>query len=153
MTLVAVINLRIQSESTKRTYTSYTEKKLLLESVLPVTAIKMICHLTVLVDIGLIISIQQIEICPSYSHFPETCSNRTARECNTGSNPVSVLIHNRLCRNLEEVLRIIFGYLISLCRKNLCEIAVTVKKTDSHQVHIHVTGFLKIVTCKNSETT
>ena len=153
MSLVAVINLRIQAESTEGTDTADTEKEFLLESVLPVASVEVICNLTVLVNVCFVVSIKEIEVCSADCHLPDAGCDSTSRECHAGSYPVTILVHDRLSRNLGEVLRVILGNLVALCRKYLCEITVTVEETYCDEVHVHVAGFLKIVAGKNTETT
>ena len=152
MSLIAMINLRVDAQCAESADTADTEKKLLLESVLPVAAIEVICHLTVFFNVRFIVSIKEIEVSSADCHFPDAGRDGPSRECHASGNPVAVLVHYRTCRNLGEVLCVIFSHLVTLCGKHLCEIAVTVKQTHSHKVNVHVTCLFQVVTGKNTET-
>ena len=147
-----MINLRVESELSESADTADAEEEFLLETVLPVAAVKVVCHLTVLVNVGLVIGVEEVKVCTSDSNLPDAGSEVPSRECDTGGKPVAVLVHNRLGRNLGEILGIISGHLVSLGGKHLGEITVTVEKTNCHEVDVHVTGLLEVVSGQDAES-
>ena len=152
MTFVAVVNLRVQAQLAESPDTAHSEEKLLLETVLPVTAIEVIGYLPVFLEIVLIVSVEKVKVCSSDFYKPKTGIDITSRESYPYGYPIALGIAYRLGRSLHEVLGIVFRNLCSLSGKHLGEIAVTVEKADSHKVHIHIRGLLEVVSCENTQT-
>ena len=151
MALVAVIHLGIQTKLTECADTAHAKEEFLLETVLPVAAVEVIGNLAVLGDIGLIVSIHKIEVRAAHFHLPQACSEVTAGESHGCGYPVAVLVQHRNRRNLGKVLGVITGHLISLGAEHLVEVSVAVKKADSYKVHVHIGGFLEVVTSKDTK--
>ena len=153
MALVAMVNLRVDAQISQGPDTSDTKEQLLLQAVFPVTTIKVIGHLTVLRNVSLIVSVEKIEVGAADGHLPDPGGDISSREGHTGGHPVAVLVKDRLCGNLCEILGVVLCDLLTLAGQDLGEIAVPVEEANRHKVDIHVTGLLKVVASENSKTT
>ena len=114
MALIAMINLRIEAEYTEGAYTADSEEYFLLETVLPVTAIELVGHGAVFRTVCLPVCVEKIEVGTADCHLPDSGYAVPSREGNGGGKSVSVLIENRLCRCLEEILRIVLCNLLTV---------------------------------------
>ena len=70
VSLVAMVDLRIDAEIPEGSDAADAEQELLLQTVLPVAAVEVIGHLTVLRRVRFIVSVKQIEVCTTNSHLP-----------------------------------------------------------------------------------
>ena len=147
-----MVDLRIDAEISEGPDAADSEQKFLLKTVLPVAAIEVIGHLTILRRVCLIVSVKQIEVGTTHGHLPETGCDRATREGHVCGHPVTLRVHDRLCRDLCEVLRVVTGDLLALTGDDLGEVAVTVQKSDSHKVDVHIAGLLEVVTGQKSKT-
>ena len=152
MALVAVIDLRVEAEMAQGPDAAESEEKLLFEPVLPVSAIELVCDLTVFRSVCLVVSVEQIEVGTAHSDLPDARGDSPSRECDACGDPVAVSVENRRNRDAEEVLGIISCHLVALCGEDLSEISVTVEEADCDEVDIHVAGFLEVVAGKDAET-
>ena len=150
--LIAVIYLRIESESPEGAHTAHAEEQFLLEPVLPVSAVELVGYLPVILAVGLEVSVEEIEVGTSDSHFPYACDHLSSGEVDCGGEPVALRITCRLGRNLEEILSLISGLLLTLRGKYLVEVAVSVEEAHCDEVHVHVAGLLEVVTGEKSES-
>ena len=150
--LVVVVDGRIEAEGAEGAHTADTEEKLLLEAVLPVATVELVGNLTILRAVALEVGVKQIKVCAAYCHFPYAGAHIPAREGNLDNFPASVFVEYRSCRNLEEVLSLVFRYLIALRSYTLGEVAIPVKQADCHEVDVHITGLLEVVAGEYSET-
>ena len=152
MSFVAVVDLRLDSKISQGVDTAYAEKEFLLETVLPVAAVEVVGHLTVLFDIGLIVCVEKVEVSAADCDLPYSCNDVPAREGYAGRNPVALRVEDRLRRNPGEVLGIVAGDLLALTGDGLGEVTVSVEKTDSDKVDVHVRSLLQIVSRQKAET-
>ena len=152
MTLVAVIYLRIDAEFPQGADTTDTKHKFLLQAVLPVATVKVIGDLAVLREIGLVVSVEEIEVGASDRHFPNSRGNVPSRESHAGGHPIAVFVKHRLSGNLREILGVVLGHLLSLAGQNLGEITVPVKEAYGDEIDVHVAGLLKVISSEDSET-
>ena len=152
MTLVAVIDIALDTQRPQSPDASDTEQKLLLQAVLPVTSVKMMGDLAVLGQIVLKVGIEQIQFGTAYVHPPYPGIYGTAGEDYRHSLPVAAPVAHGHGRYLEEILRLIVGHLISLRRKSLAEIAVTVQQADTGHPDLHVAGLLEVVSGEDTQT-
>ncbi len=98
----------------------------------------MIRYLTVFRNIRLVICVKKVKIGPTDSHFPYSCRNCPPWEGYASSNPFTIVIDDRLCRNFSEILGIITRHLLALACNNLRKISITIKKADGYHIHVHV---------------
>ena len=152
MSFVAVVDLRLDSKISQGVDTAYAEKEFLLETVFPVAAVEVVGHLTVLFDIGLIVCVEKVEVSAADCDLPYSRNDVPAREGHAGRNPVALRVEDRLRRNPGEVLGIVAGDLLALAGDGLGEVAVSVEKTDSDKVDVHVRSLLQIVSRQKAET-
>ena len=147
VTFVVVINSWIESHRAEGPYATDTEKEFLLNPVFPVTAIKLMGNTAVFRCIVLKVGIEKNEVRTSYGNLPDT-----GVHLNLDRLPGSVFVEHRLCRDLEEVLRIVLGDLVAGRGKFLREVTITIKETYRNEIHVHIARFLDIVSSKDSET-
>ena len=147
-----MVDLRIDSEVPEGSDAADSQKKFLLQTVLPIASVEVIGDLTILRRVRLIVSVKQIEVGTTHGHLPETGGDRAPREGHACGHPVALGVHHRLGRDLREVLGVVTGYLLALTGDDLGEVAVTVQKSDSHEVDVHVAGLLEVVTGQKPET-
>ena len=146
-----MVDGRVQADSTQGADSTYTEQNLLLETVLPIATIQLICHLAVLRDIILKVGIEQIQVRTADGHLPDAGVKFASRQLATDSNPLAFSIRYRLGRDLEEVLGVVFCYLVALRSNLLGEVTITVKQANRHHVNIHVAALLEVVACKDAK--
>src|SRR5574344_343270 len=126
MPLIEVVDARIESEGTQRPDAAAAQKNLLFQTVLPVSAIKLMGDLAVFRCICFKVSVKKIQICTPDSNFPDSGAHVPSREGHLDGFPYTVLVKNRFSRNFHEVLRLIFSNLVALRGEALCEIPIAV---------------------------
>ena len=126
MALVAVIYLRVDAKDPQSPDSTDAQQQLLLETVLPIATVKMIGHLTVLGDVGLIIGVEKVQVGTSNGDLPDPGGDVPSGEGHASGHPVAGLVQDRLGGNLGEILRIVLGHLLTLSGEYLGEIAVPV---------------------------
>ncbi len=151
VTLVEMIDVGSDSKCPQGTHTTDTEENFLLETVLPVSSVKMMGHLTVFGKIGIKIGVEEIKVCPSDRHFPYSGIHLPARHIHIDGEPFSVFIQHRFGGSLEKILCIIFRNLIALRSDSLGEVTVPVEQADCRHIHIHIRRFLEVVSRQNTK--
>ena len=73
MSLVAVVNLWVETKLAEGTDTADTEKELLLETVFPITTIEVVSDGSVLPKVLRDVCIEEVELCTTYVNSPKTC--------------------------------------------------------------------------------
>ena len=145
MALVAVVHLGVDPQLAEGADTAHAQQELLLEPVLPVAAVQVIGHLAVFGDVGLIVGVQQIQVRTAHFHLPHAGGNGAAREGHARGDPVALGVHDRRGRDLEEVLGVVVGHLVTLAGDDLGEVAEPVEEAHGDEVHVHVGGLLQVV--------
>ena len=136
MAFVAVVKFGSDTEFFQHDYSADTEEILLLDTVLPITPIKLMCYYAVKLRVHVEIGIHKIQIHTAYVDFPHMAVDSAARIRNLHNHRTSV-IHNLLNRQLVEVLWLVIRNLLSVNAQRLCEIAKAVK--ESYSCHRHAT--------------
>ncbi len=152
VSLVAVINLLLDAHLGQRADTAHAQQQLLLQTVLPVAAVKVERDLTILLAVGLVIGIEQEQVGTAHLTLPYARRERAARERDLYRHPVAHLVAYGRDRQLEEVLRLVCGHLTALRRELLGEVSVTVEQTHGHHRHVLVRSLLQIVARQNAQT-
>ena len=133
--------------------TADTEQDFLLQTVFPITAVKLMSDRTVELAVHLIIRIKQIERDTAHVYSPKESVYVIIQIRNVYNNLVAVFIQHAVDGQLTEVLSFVVGNLLAIHSQGLSEIAVTVQETDSTQIHIAVRSLFQIVAGKYTQTT
>ncbi len=153
MTLVAMINLLLDTKFLQSQDTTDTQQNLLLQTVLPVTTIERVSDRTVELRVNIIICIQEIQLDTTYVHLPYISMNLIVCIRYINYNRVAILIQNTLQRKRVEVLCIIIGNLLTIHAQRLLEVTISVEETNSTHIHVAVRSLLQVVTGKHTQTT
>ena len=148
-----MIEIGVDSKTIEHVYTSDAEQIFLLHTVLPVAAIELVSDRTVEFRVHVEVRIKQIELHSPYVDAPYMAVDYTAGIRHFEYHRLAVLAHDGLDRKLVEVLGLIVGDLLSVDRKRLREITVTVEKTYRSHGHAAVRSLLDIVAGKHTEAT
>ena len=92
MSLIAVIDIFLDTEFLQQQHTTDTQQDLLLQTVLPVTAIEAVCDGFVEVGVHLVISIEQIELHTTDIDTPYVCMYLIVGVRNINHHRVAVLV-------------------------------------------------------------
>ena len=153
MTLVAVVNLSLDTQFLEHEHTTDTEHIFLLDAILPVTAIELVSDravkITVLVEVG----IEQVKIHTSHVNFPDVGINHAPGIRHLENHLLSIFINHWFNGKVIEILRLVIGYLLSIHREGLGEIAIAIKETNSGHIDAAVTCLLDIVTGEDTQAT
>ena len=103
--------------------------------------------------VQIVVCIKQIELNTTNISNPYRSVNLIICIWNVYDYRITLSIENTLYRNRVEVLSLILGNLLTIHAQSLCEIAKTIKETDSAHVNIAVGSLFNIVTGKHSKTT
>ena len=153
VTLVAVVDILLDAQLLQQQHTTDTQQNLLLQTVLPVTAIERVSDGLVEVGVHLVVGVEQIELHTTYVHAPYIGVNLIIGIRHVDNQRVAVLVELTLDGQRAEVLALIVGNLLSVHRQALCEIAEAIEKTDGAHVDVGVGSLLHIVTSQHSQTT
>ncbi len=123
MALVAVEHLVLDAQ---RADAADAEQDLLLEAVLPVAAVEVVGDLTVLVEVGLEIGVEQVEVRAAHLTAPYAGRERAARERHGDRHPVAAGVAHGRYGQLVEVLRLVGRLLRTLGREPLREVSEAV---------------------------
>ena len=152
MTLVAMIELLLDAKLLEHQHATHTEQDLLLQTVLPVTAIKAVGDGLVKLRVHIVVGIKEIELDTSYIDLPDERMNLIVHVRHIHDNLVAVLVHHALNRQRVEVLCIILGDLLTVHAQALCEVTVTIKEADTAHVNIAVGGLFHVVAGEHAKT-
>ena len=153
VTLVAVVNIVLDAHLAQGTDTTDTEQQLLLQTVLPVTTIEVVGNLTILLEVGLVVRIQEVEVRTTYLAEPYTSRERTTRQSNRYSYPVTHCVTHGRDGQLVEVLRLVGSLLGTLSRQTLRKVTVAVQETYGGHRNVLVRSLLQVVTGQDTQTT
>ena len=126
-------------------------RNLLLQTVLPGAAVQLVGHFTVFRTVGLEIGVKQIQVGTADGDLPDTGGQVAARKGDLRGHPLSFGIHDRFGRDVEEVLGIVTGFLVTLCGQHLGKVAIAVEQTDGDEVDVHVGRLLQVVAGQDAE--
>ena len=153
MSLIAVINIFLDSEFLEHQHTTYTKKIFLFQSVFPIATVKNLCYVTVIYGVFVVVCIHEIQTDSSYVNAPYISINSIVGERNFHNHLFSCLrIYNFVYGKSIKVLSLIVCNLLTIHAKSLAEIAITIQKTNSTKIYIGVRCLLQIVSCKNTQT-
>ena len=153
MTLVAVIDILLDTHLLQCEHTTDTEQDLLLQAVLPVTTVERVSDRTVELRVHIIICIQEIQLDTTYVHLPYVCMNLIVCVRHINYQWVTILIIYSLDRERVEVLSIIVSNLLTIHTQRLLEITISVEETNATHIYVAIRSLLHIVTSKHTETT
>ena len=136
MSLIAMIYLLLYTQFLKEKYTTYTKQDFLFQAVFPITSIQSMCNRTIIFRVHLIIRIKKIESYSTYIGLPNKCMNHVIHIWNINNYLISILVQSLGYRKRIEVLSIVISNLLTIHRKALLEIAVTIKET--YTAHIYI---------------
>ena len=125
----------------------------MLQTVLPIAAVKLVSDGTVELAVHLVVRIEQIKGDTAYVHSPKISMYVVIQVRNIDYNLLSVFVQYAVERQLAEVLGFVVGNLLSVHRQGLGEITVTVQETYGTQVYVAVGSLFQIVAGKYAQTT
>lgn len=102
MSFVAMGNILRNMQRLKRPHPADTQQNFLFETVFPVSAVQVVSHPTILLEVGLVVGVEQIQIGTSHPAEPNAGRQRTPRQRNRHSRPVTHRIAYRLDRQLRK---------------------------------------------------
>ena len=152
MTLVAMGNVLRDMQRLERPHTADTQQNLLFEPVLPIAAVQVMRHPAILLEIGLVIGVEQVQVGTSHPAKPDAGRERTSRQGNRHGRPVAHRIAHGLDRQLREVLCFVSRLLSPLSGEFLSKITVPVQQSDRDHRHVLVGRLLQIVAGQDAQT-
>ena len=152
MTLVAVIDIFLDTQLLERQRTADAEHDLLLDAVLPVAAVELVRHAAVPFRVQLVVRVQQVQLDATHVHLPQVRIHLTAGIRNSHHERRAVRVLHLLDRQVVEVLRLVVGDLLPFRAQRLGEVAVAVEETDGGHVHVAVRRLFQVVTCQDAQT-
>ena len=153
MTLIAVVDILLDTQLLQREHTTDTQQNLLLQAVLPVATIERVSNRAVELTVHLVVSVKQIELHTTHIHTPHISVHRIVVVRNIHHQRLTVLVKLALERKLTKVLSLILSHLLTIHRQRLSEIAEAIQETNSHHVNIRVRSLLHVVTGQDAKTT
>ena len=153
VTLVAVVNVLLDTELLEQQNTTDTEQDLLLQTVLPVTTIKSVGDGTVELAVHLVVGVEQVELNTANVYTPYVCVNIIVHVRNVNYHGSAVSVHLLLDGQRTEVLCLIVSNLLTIHAQSLSEVAVTIQETNSAHVYVAVRSLLDVVTGQDTKTT
>ena len=151
MTLVAMGNVLRDMQRLERPHTADTQQNLLFEPVLPIAAVQVMRHPAILLEIGLVIGVEQVQVGTSHPAKPDAGRERTPRQGNRHGRPVAHRIAHGLDRQLREVLCFVSRLLSPLSGEFLSKITVPVQQSDRDHRHVLVGRLLQIVAGQDAQ--
>ena len=152
VTFVAMVDVFFDSKFLQQQHTTDTKKYLLLQTVFPITTIKGMSDGFVVVGIHLVVSIKKIQTDTTYVNSPDVCVYLIVHIWDVNNHRVAVFVELTLNGKRIEVLGIIVSYLLTIHRKALAEIAVTIQETDCAHINVGVRSFFHVITSKHTQT-
>ena len=152
VTFIAVIKFGFNAKLFEHEHTANAEEILLLDAVFPIATIKLVGDGTVKFAVEIKVSVKQIELHAAYIHTPDVGVDYAAGIRNLKHHGMTIGIHNLLNGKLVEVLRLVVSDLLTVNRKSLCKITVTIKEAHSGHIHAAVACFLNVVAGEHTKT-
>ena len=152
MTFVAMVNAFRDTELLQCQNTADTQQDLLLETILPVTAIERVGDGFVELGVHLVVRIEQIQLDAAYIDTPHIGMHLIVHVGNVHDNGIAVGVKLPLYGKRVEVLRVVLGYLLAVHAQALREVAETIEETDGAKVYIAVRCLFQIVAGEHAET-
>ncbi len=152
VTLIAMIDISLDAKLVEESYATHAEDNLLLEAVLPVTAIERVSESAILGIVEWVVSVKEIERDAAYVDAPNLQLNLTAREVDGDVELLSVGSADLVNREALELRGLIDGLLLAVDGEALLEISVTVEETNSGEVDTAVRSLLEVVASEDAET-
>ena len=151
MALVAVVDLLLDAHGPQGADAAQAEQQLLFEPVLPVAAVEVVGDLTVFVEIGFVVGVEQEEVGAADLASPDAGRERTPRQGDLYGRPVAQLVAHGRNRQLREVLRLVGRLLRPLRREPLREVAVTVEQPHGNHRHVLVRRLFEVVAGEDAQ--
>ena len=152
VSLIAMIDVLLDAELLQRQNAADAQKDFLLQTILPVAAVKGICDGAVELAIQLIVRIQQVKLDTADVNTPYISMHHIIIIWHGNNNRNAVLVDFTLQRKFAESLRFVFCELLSLHRERLSEIAISVQETNRTEIDVRVRRLFQIVARKNAQT-
>ena len=152
MTLVAVVDVLLDTEFLQQQHTTNTEQDLLLQAVLPVAAVEGVRDGLVELRVELVVGVEQIKLHTAHVDTPHVCVNIIVCVRHIDDERIAVLIELALNGQGVEVLRLVVGNLLAVHREALGEVSKTIHETYGTHVDIRVGGLFHIVAGKHAQT-
>ena len=153
VTFVHVVDVLRDAEAVEEEHTTDTEEVLLLHTVLPVTAIELVCDGAVPFAILWDVSVEEVEADTADVHLPYMAVyGVTSIGHLEDEGRLSVLFEDLLDGKLGEVLSFVVRLLLAFGAEALGEVAVAIEEADGGEADVAVTGFLEVVTGEDAKT-
>ena len=152
VSLVAVIDVVPDAQLAQGADAADAQQDLLLEAVLPVAAVEVVGDLAVLLEVGLEVGVEQVEVRAAHLAFPDARRERAAREGDGDRHPAAGVVAHGRNGQLVEVLRFVGGLLRPLGREPLREVAVAVEQAHGGHRHVLVRSLLEVVAGQDAQT-
>ena len=153
MSLVAVINVLLDTQLLQRQDTADTQQDFLLQTVLPVATIQLVGDAAVELAVQVIVRIQQIERHAAHIDTPYVGMHIVIQVRNVDDDLLAILIQHAVDGQLTEVLSLIVGNLLTVHGQSLREIAVTVEEAHATHVDVAVRSLFQVVAGQYAQTT
>ena len=153
MTLVAVIDVVLESQPLEQQHTADAQQVLLLDAVLPVAAIELVCDGPVILAVEVQVGVEQIELHSSDIDAPHVGIDYMSGIRHLQNHLLALCVQHRRDGQLHKVLRLVVGNLLPVHRECLGEVAIAIEESDGSHVDAAVAGFLDVVTGQDTQAT
>ncbi len=153
MTLVAVIDILLDTQLLQSQHTSDTEQNLLLQTVLPVTTIERVSDRLVVLRVHVIVSIEEIQLNTPHVYLPYISMYHVVGVRHVHNHRVAVLVKYTLNGQGVKVLGIVVGNLLTVHAQRLLEVTKAIEETYGAEIHVAVRSLLQIIAGKHTKTT
>ena len=136
MTLVAVIDIFLDTEFLQQQHTTDTEQDLLLQTVLPVAAVKGVGDALVELRVHLVVGVEQIELHTTDVDTPDIGMHIIVEIGHVNHQGITLLIQLTHNGQTAEVLGFVIGHLLPVHRQALGEVAIAIQEADGAHIDI-----------------
>ena len=151
MAFVAMVNILFDTELLEKQHAADAEEDFLLETILPVATIEGVGDGTVVIGVEVIVGVEEVEFHATDIDAPYISMNLIVHVGYVDDKGLAVLVQLLLDGQAAEVLGLVVSDLLTVHRERLCEIAVAIEESDSHQVDIRVAGLLDLVAGEDAQ--
>ena len=114
MSLIAMINIFLNTQLLQKQHTTNTQQNLLLQTVFPIATIKSMGNGLVKVGVHLVICIEQVKLHTTNIHTPHISMNLIVGIGNINNHGVSILIKLTLNRQRTKILSFVVSNLLTI---------------------------------------
>ena len=149
--LVAVVDVLLDAEFLEHEGAADAEQDLLLQAVLVVAAVKVVGDGAVILGVHLVVRVQQVEFDASHVHVPDKGVDLVVLVGDIDHQLVAVGVELALDGQRVEILCVIFGYLLTVHRQRLREVAEAIEQADTTEIDVGVGSLLEVVAGQHAQ--